>query len=63
MLYSLISDSLQINGKDLRYVLRHSKNIDISLKLTKEVHKKYQKLQSTIYKDQDTSSLIKAFLT
>ena len=55
--------STKLMEKDLRYVLRHSKNIDISLKLTNEVHKKYQKLQSTIYKDQDTSSLIKAFLT
>jgi 3-hydroxyisobutyrate dehydrogenase len=55
--------STKLMEKDLRYVLRHSKNKDISLKLTKEVYKKYQKLQSTIYKDQDTSSLIKAFLT
>ena len=55
--------STKLMEKDLRYVLRHSKNKGISLKLTKEVHKKYQKLQSTIYKNQDTSSLIKAFLT
>ena len=55
--------STKLMEKDLRYVLRHSKNKDISLKLTKEVYKKYQKLQSTIYKNQDTSSLIKAFLT
>ncbi|MDB2360130.1 NAD(P)-dependent oxidoreductase, partial [Alphaproteobacteria bacterium] len=55
--------STKLMEKDLRYVLRHSKNKGISLKLTKEVHKKYHKLQSTIYKNQDTSSLIKAFLT
>ena len=55
--------STKLMEKDLRYVLRHSKNKGISLKLTQEVHKKYQKLQSTIYKNQDTSSLIKAFLT
>lgn len=49
--------------KDLRYVLKHSKNKNLNLKLTKDVYKKYQKLQSTIYKNQDTSSLIKTFLT
>ena len=54
--------STKLMEKDLRYVLKHSKSKDINLKLTKEVHKKYKKLQSTIYKNQDTSSLIKSFL-
>ena len=55
--------STKLMEKDLRYVLKHSKNKNLNLKLTKEVYKKYQKLQSTIYKNQDTSSLIKTFLT
>ena len=55
--------STKLMEKDLRYVLKHSKNKNLNLKLTKDVYKKYQKLQSTIYKNQDTSSLIKTFLT
>ena len=45
-----------------KYVLQHAKTIDLNLKLTKNVYKKYKKLQSTIYKNYDTSSLVKSII-
>ena len=48
--------------KDLRYVLKQSEKNKLDLKLTKNVHKRYKKLLTTKYRDQDTSSLIKSFL-
>ena len=54
--------SSELMEKDLRYVLKQSSNNKLDLKLTKNVHKRYKKLLTTKYKDQDTSSLIKSFL-
>ncbi len=54
--------STKLMEKDLRYVLRQAKNKKLNLKLTKNVFNRYKKLQSTKYKDQDTSSLIKSFI-
>ena len=54
--------STELMEKDLRYVLKQSENNRLDLKLTKNVHKRYKKLLTTKYRDQDTSSLIKSFL-
>tara|TARA_B100000927_G_scaffold146694_1_gene118418 strand:- start:119 stop:988 length:870 start_codon:yes stop_codon:yes gene_type:complete len=54
--------STELMEKDLRYVLKQSKKSKLNLKLTKEVHRKYKKLISTKYRNQDTSSLIKTFI-
>ena len=54
--------SSELMEKDLRYVLKQSENNKLDLKLTKNVHKRYKKLLTTKYRDQDTSSLIKSFL-
>ena len=54
--------STKLMEKDLRYVLNHAKNKKLNLKLTKNVYERYKKLQTTKYKNQDTSSLIKSFI-
>ena len=54
--------STELMEKDLRYVLKQSASNKLDLKLTKNVHKRYKKLLSTKYKNQDTSSLVKSFL-
>ena len=54
--------SSELMEKDLRYVLKQSANNSLDLKLTKNVHKRYKKLLTTKYRNQDTSSLIKSFL-
>ena len=54
--------STELMEKDLRYVLKQSAHNKLDLKLTKNVHKRYKKLLSTKYKNQDTSSLVKSFL-
>ena len=54
--------SSELMEKDLRYVLKQSINNKLDLKLTKNVHKRYKKLLTTKYRNQDTSSLIKSFL-
>ena len=54
--------SSELMEKDLRYVLKQSANNRLDLKLTKNVHKRYKKLLTTEYRNQDTSSLIKSFL-
>ena len=48
--------------KDLKYVLQHAKKLDLNLKLTESVYKKFKKLQTTIYKNYDTSSLVKSLI-
>ena len=48
--------------KDLKYVLQHAKKLDLNLKLTKSVYEKYKKLQRTVYKNYDTSSLVKSLI-
>ena len=53
--------STKLMEKDLRYVLKQSKNNKLNLRLTKDVYNKFKKLQNTKYKKQDTSSLIKSF--
>lgn len=53
--------STKLMEKDLRYVLKQSKNNKLNLKLTRDVYNKFKKLQNTKYKKQDTSSLIKSF--
>ena len=53
--------STKLMEKDLRYVLKQSHNNQLNLKLTKSVYSKYKKLQKTIFKNQDPSSLIKSF--
>ena len=54
--------STELMTKDLKYVLQHAKKLDLNLKLTKSVYEKYKKLQSTVYKNYDTSSLVKSFI-
>ena len=54
--------STELMTKDLKYVLQHAKKLDLNLKLTKNVYEKYKKLQSTVYKNYDTSSLVKSFI-
>ena len=54
--------STELMTKDLKYVLQHAKKLDLNLKLSKSVYKKYKKLQSTVYKNYDTSSLVKSFI-
>ncbi len=54
--------SSELMEKDLRYVLKQSINNKLDLKLTKNVHKRYKKLLTTKYRNQDTSSLVKSFL-
>mgnify|MGYP001269170028 CR=1 FL=1 len=54
--------SSELMEKDLRYVLKQSANNNLDLKLTKNVHKRYKKLLTTKYRNQDTSSLVKSFL-
>ncbi len=53
--------SAELMEKDLRYVLKQSKKNKLNLHLAKSVHRKYKKLLSTKYKNQDTSSIIKSF--
>ena len=54
--------STELMTKDLKYVLQHAKKLDLNLKLTKSVYGKYKKLQSTVYKKYDTSSLVKSLI-
>ncbi len=54
--------STELMTKDLKYVLLHAKKLDLNLKLTKSVYEKYKKLQSTVYKNYDTSSLVKSLI-
>ncbi len=53
--------STELMTKDLKYVLQQAKKSKLNLNLTKSVFKKYKSLQNTIYKNYDTSSLIKSF--
>ena len=53
--------STELMTKDLKYVLQHARKLDLNLKLTKSVYEKYKKLQNTVYKNYDTSSLVKSF--
>tara|TARA_A100001011_G_C14153873_1_gene775202 strand:+ start:227 stop:1093 length:867 start_codon:yes stop_codon:yes gene_type:complete len=54
--------STELMTKDLKYVLQHARKLDLNLKLTKSVYEKYKKLQNTVYKNYDTSSLVKSFI-
>ena len=53
--------STELMTKDLKYVLQHSKELKLDLKLTKSVFNRYKNLQKTVYKNSDTSSLVKSF--
>ena len=53
--------STELMTKDLKYVLQQAKKSNLNLNLTKIVFKKYKSLQNTIYKNYDTSSLVKSF--
>ena len=53
--------STELMVKDLNYVLKQAKFNNLNLMLPKKVLNKYLKLQKTIYKNRDTSSLIKTF--
>ena len=53
--------STELMAKDLKYVLQHAKRLKLDLKLTKNVFQKYKNLQNTIYRNYDTSSLVKSF--
>ncbi len=54
--------STELMTKDLKYVLQQAKKLDLNLKLTRSVYEKYKKLQSTVYKKYDTSSLVKSII-
>lgn len=53
--------STELMAKDLKYVLQQAKRQKLDLKLTKNVFQKYKNLQNTIYRNCDTSSLVKSF--
>ena len=53
--------STELMVKDLNYVLKQAKFNNLNLMLPKKVLNKYLKLQKTIFKNRDTSSLIKTF--
>ena len=54
--------STELMTKDLKYILQHARKLDLNLELTKSVYQKYKKLQNTVYKNYDTSSLVKSFI-